>query len=1296
MTSVLNASTAANPPPASLHAYFERSALQFPDHIALEVAGRRWSYRELDRAANGMAWALRHAGLGPGRRIGLALPRGGWLFPAMLAIQKSGASYVPIEPLLPAARRRWLAEDAALDLIVGERPVEWSGPCWGLAELAAATAASAEQPPPSPIDPEQECYVLYTSGSSGRPKGVPISQGNICAFLEAALPVYHVGANDRVYQGVSLSFDFAIEEIWPAWAAGATLIASERTPQPVAEELDELLRAERITVLCAVPTVLATLGKPWAQLRQLVVSGEACPAELANRWAQPGIRMLNAYGPTEITVSATIGELHRNQPVTLGHALPHLRLSVRDANMNLLPDGATGELCIAGSGVARGYLNRPEQTEQSFVSDPDGPGLLYRSGDLVSRLPDGRFLYFGRADDQIKLRGQRIEPGEIESVLLSDPAIERAAVLVWCPEGQTGELAAYVALRSGYLDGSEWREGLTLKLAQNLSSAMLPSLLDVLTVWPELTNGKTDRRSLPPPSGKRLRVVAPLDRDEALDTLGERIRGVWARVLGLDAVPSGSHFFNDLGGHSLSAARVVSTVRSEFGVNHLAVSDLYRLPILSEFAAFCSPRTVPAPEAPYSAEAAPNRNRWLCGIAQLGVLMAVTMVFILPALALISFSQVLSPLVMFCLWGAVLPLWTMAQGLLLPYLANLLLGPLKPGRYPLWGWMYFKFWLKRKLMQTSPAGLLFAGHRWWPAYLRSLGATIGEHGVIASHYLAVPELLDIGPRVHIDANAGLIPYRIERGWLLLAAVTVGPDACIGCGAVLQAGAVLPAAAVLAPLSALFAGDITKAAWVHVGNPASPAREAPPSAPGRHPSASAWGLFCLMLLPSAAMWPLSLFWLVEGGLALSNLWLAPIMALASVVTLSWLVALTVRLALRRPMALAIPLDGQDYRRKWLADRAIELHQTLVYPLYDTIFTAPWLRLLGMRVGRNSEISTLSHFDPTQLSLGDECFVADLAAVGVASHACGEMRMSPTVVGNRSFVGNGAVLPSGFTLHDGVLLGVYSCPPTPEVTRDCLGVPAFDLPGRETLEAADALTFHPAWWRLVGRSACDVLRILGPPTVLTISYVVWFHAAISWLGGWLIGGICLTFVYLLLQLALVLFCMLAKWLVIGRYRPRVAAVWTHFVWRTQWITGWYEAIAVPALVDWLTGTPWWSICMRGFGCHIGHQVFSDTSFITEFDLVHLDDHCEVGEVAVLQTHLFEDRIMKCGIVHLEEGANVGPRSVVLYGGALGRGSHLAALSLAMKGERLPPAGHFRGVPAAPAAPAKDLPQSVYRTQ
>jgi non-ribosomal peptide synthetase-like protein len=1286
--------------PQRLIRWFERSVRQHAARPALEVGQQVWTYRELDRAANGIAWALRAAGIGPGQRVGLALPRGADLYLALLGIQKAGASYVPMDSLLPEARRAWLAGDADLHLLIGARPVGWAGTCWGADVIASAAKAGSDAAPPLADNPDDECYVLYTSGSTGLPKGVPIIEANICAFIEACLPIYAVRETDRVYQGVSLSFDFALEELWPAWATGATLVASERTPQPVGEELNELLRQARISVLCAVPTVLSTLQGPWPELRQLVVSGEACPAELVNRWAQPGIRMLNAYGPTEITVTATIGILKMNEPVTLGHALPHLRLSVRNADLRELPDGEVGELCVAGTGVAaHGYLNRADQTAARFVADPDADrfpqerrfnnGRMYRTGDLASRLPDGRYLYFGRADDQIKLRGQRIEPGEIESVLLADPAVANAAVLVWSPPKRLPELVAYVHLRPGHQDSPAWRESIAQRLADNLPPAMRPSLFDVVDVWPELSNGKTERKRLPAPTGTRLKAALPELQDAALGALGEKIRAVWSRVLAIDTVPAAADFFNDLGGHSMTAAVIISTIRQQLGIGQLAVADLYRYPRLADLATFCGAQLASQAQLrPAAIEAAaPRRSPWPCGLAQLGIILLSLVFLTFPAWMLTRLVGLQHPALALVLSGVATPFWLLLNGLLLPYLAYKAIGPLQPGRYPLWGATYFKFWVKRKVLYLAP-GRIMAGHRLWSSYLRALGARIGAHGVIASGMIALPELLTLGNRVHIDADGALLPYQIKNGWLTLAPITIGDDASIGCGAVLQAGASLPAGASLAPQSALFDGDVARPGWRHVGNPATPVAPLPAmqsgagATTGRDPKPGLLVLLALFLLPVIASWPFTLFFLAKQLTTSAAFLLAPITGLAFSVTFALLTIAVVRLCLRRPLPRSIPLDSSDYRRKWLADRAITLHQFLSHAVYDTVFTPPLLRALGAKIGKGAELSTVSHFDPSALTMGEFCFVADLAAAGVPHHEGGHLHVAPTVIGSRAFVGNGAVLPAGSSLADGVLLGAHSCSEHQHVTQDCLGVPAFDLPHRDQDQAtAERLTFVPPLWRVLGRAVCDVLRAWGPPTLFTLAFLLWFNFARAWQGDFWSGLLVSVLVGFALQIALVLVVMLAKWLVVGAYRPRVAPLWTNFVWRAQWMTGWYEAVAVPALLDSLAGTPWLAIFLRGFGSKIGRNVFLDSSFVTEFDLLQLDDGCEIGEVTALQTHLFEDRIMKCGIVHVEAGATVGARSVVLYGGTIGRQTRLGSLSLAMKGERLTDGASFRGVPAEP---------------
>ena len=293
------------------------------------------------------------------------------------------------------------------------------------------------------------CYVIYTSGTTGRPKGVAITHASICNFVRVAAEVYGMTEDDRVYQGMTIAFDFSVEEIWVPWAAGATLVPKPPGPHLLGHDLDTFLRDRQISALCCVPTLLATLEDDHPGLRFLLVSGESCPQDLISRWHRPGRRFLNVYGPTEATVTATWTLLDPDRPVTIGVPLPTYSVVILDPDTSrALPPGQMGEIGIAGIGLARGYLNRPELTERAFIGDflgiPGNPdGRIYRTGDLGQINAGGEIEHHGRIDTQVKIRGYRVELAEIESVLLAVPGIAQAAVEAYRPDPGAVELAAY-------------------------------------------------------------------------------------------------------------------------------------------------------------------------------------------------------------------------------------------------------------------------------------------------------------------------------------------------------------------------------------------------------------------------------------------------------------------------------------------------------------------------------------------------------------------------------------------------------------------------------------------------------------------------------------------------------------------------------------------------------------------------------------------------------------------------------------------------------------------------------------
>ena len=394
---------------------------------------------------------------------------------------------------------------------------------------------------------------------------------------------------DRVYQGMTIAFDFSVEEIWVPLYSGATLVAAPPGPSLVGRDLSQFLEARRITALCCVPTLLATLDDDLPLLRFILVSGEACPQNLVERWYSQGRTFLNVYGPTEATVTATWTMLVPDKPVTIGVPLPTYKILILAPDEpRLVEKGGIGEICIAGIGLARGYVNRPDLTDKAFIPDflglEDNPsGRIYRTGDLGRITDKGEIEYLGRLDAQVKIRGYRIELAEIESVIMRVPGIAQAVVGTFQPEPGMVELVAYYTLRHD-VDQLD-RETIVGTIRGDLPAYMLPAFFERMDALPMLPCDKVDRKRLPPPSGPRHSVRKADCIPPANDTEAEIARTLMD-LLKLEQVSMDDHFFNDLGANSLLMARFCARIREKLNYSDVSMREVYLHPTPRDFAAF--------------------------------------------------------------------------------------------------------------------------------------------------------------------------------------------------------------------------------------------------------------------------------------------------------------------------------------------------------------------------------------------------------------------------------------------------------------------------------------------------------------------------------------------------------------------------------------------------------------------------------------------------------------------------------------------------------------------------------------
>jgi len=556
--------TATPPAPATLPELFEAQVARTPDAVALVHGDAQLTYAELNRRANQVANVLIRRGVGPEQLVGLCVGRTPEMIVGLLAILKAGAAYLPLDLAYPAARLALMLDDAQPGLILTDAETAPRLPA-GIPHLVIETDSDTADGDTNPTDAQRlsalvaghPAYVIYTSGSTGRPKGVVVTHAGIAALAAAQVEQLSVTAASRVLQFASLNFDASLWEVAMALTSGAALVLAP--PEALSgPPLRALLAAQRVTHATFPPAVLATLGEADIPLGCLVVAGDACPAPLVAQWSAERL-MVNAYGPTESTVCATISAQLDDAAAPIGAPIPGTRVYVLDASLEPVPAGVGGELYISGAGLARGYLNRPALTAERFVADPHGaPGSrMYRTGDLARWRSDGALDFLGRADQQIKLRGFRVEPGEIEAVLAAQPGVAQVAVVARDDRPGGAYLVAYLATGTG---GSPDLAQLHRVLAEQLPSHMVPSAFVVLEALPLTPNGKLDRRSLPAPEGGGANLVEP-----PRGPIETAIAAIWADLLDLEHVGRHDNFF-ELGGHSLTALQMVSQVRDAFGV----------------------------------------------------------------------------------------------------------------------------------------------------------------------------------------------------------------------------------------------------------------------------------------------------------------------------------------------------------------------------------------------------------------------------------------------------------------------------------------------------------------------------------------------------------------------------------------------------------------------------------------------------------------------------------------------------------------------------------------------------------
>nr|BBH87140.1 non-ribosomal peptide synthetase [Thermosporothrix sp. COM3] len=594
-----------NAPRKTFPALFIEQAEQRPDQIALTYHEHQLTYDELHRRSNQLAHYLRAKGVGPDVLVGICTERSVESFIALFGVLKAGGAYVPLDPAYPPERLAFMLQDANIHLLLTQSHISMKSASVERLCLDTEWSRVARMPtttPDVPMHLDHIAYMIYTSGSTGTPKGVQVTHRGIGNLAYSYSTLFSVNEQSRILQFASLSFDASVVDIM-ALLLGATIYADTQERLLPGPDLTHILREQAISLITVPPSVLAALPPAHLPaLETIIAVGEACPPALVAAWSPPH-HFFNGYGPTETTVGASTIECFPDQPVTIGKPIPNFQVYLLNQYLQPVPVGVPGEIYIGGVGLARGYLNRPDLTAERFLPHPFSkePGArLYRTGDLGRHLPDGSIEFVGRVDQQVKLRGYRIEPGEVEATLRRHPAISEAVVMIREDTHGHKQLVAYVIAATALTDTPASFEAQVQDfLRQSLPHYMVPSRIIRVDSFPLNANGKLDRRALPAPS-----LSATSTNEAPRSPLEAQLHSIWQAVLQLDTFGIHDNFFS-LGGDSILSIQVVSRA-AQAGLS-LSPRHLFQHQTIAQLAAFLHTQPDTAtPITPAQAETLPQ------------------------------------------------------------------------------------------------------------------------------------------------------------------------------------------------------------------------------------------------------------------------------------------------------------------------------------------------------------------------------------------------------------------------------------------------------------------------------------------------------------------------------------------------------------------------------------------------------------------------------------------------------------------------------------------------------------------